>query len=631
IFHDLGPQDLLNLSRTCKRVRGHFLNRENERLWKAAIENAPDLPAQPPWMSAPAFVHLLYSQFCHNCGTSNIRKIQFGAFIRLCSACIQERTVWFKEAFASVDDQERWTWPGPSYPTELQNFVPVLEWSRNPKKNRLLKESAALLIEVCRESAKKKERYQYFKEARETIRRDYAARLPYAKAIDDWLHEQEYDRKSDLDVARQKRFDLIVARLRENGWDKELEYLEKHGMNGMSKLPVVRQSSKLTEGAWKKVLAVLDPFLADTREMRLNTEIRAALRVRMKALTDAIAGHYTSVPRTVAMDCRPKAIDFVFIPECGAILDLPTTQVVTAADFASLVPQMAAQWDAQQRAELTEHLRPHLGDIADDVDPLALAIAVFEHKGWSEDIASCALRHPTAFLHNCGCSWFRERRTTKAELDKADLYTRTVMTLDWTESHFMSLGVDATWALVQIPFRLAERLAPRSNAGAPVAQMRKIVVALGLDPTRATFEELRACEGALRCATCEEAHPNAAIFAWSWDAAYEHARIHHLEGQSDWRLADEDDMTKVRAYRESVKAYQVSLGYGQNWSCTLCPTFVGSDYNMPMHLAKEHSIQDHEQAIRDGVIYLFPSMTGLWRTSRGDTVVLRTGIMHQAT
>ncbi|KAI0667087.1 hypothetical protein C8Q78DRAFT_1056442 [Trametes maxima] len=632
IFHDLGPQDLLNLSRTCKRVRSHFLSRENERLWKAAIENAPEgLPAQPPWLSAPAFVHLLYSQFCHNCGTSNIRKVQFGTFIRLCSTCIQERTVWFKEPFASVDDLERQTWPCTSLSlAELEKMMPVLEQTENarsPKKNRLLKESVALLIEAFRESVKKKERYQYFKEACETIRRDYAARLPYAKALNRWLHEQEYDRKSELDVARQKRFDLIISRLRANGWDKELEYLGEYGVNEMFKLPIVRQSSKLTDGAWNKVLAVLDPFLVSIREERLNAQIKAALKSRMKVLREAIASHCTGVPRTVAMDCRPQEIDLAFVPECRAILDLPTTEIVTAADFASVMPQVITQWEAEQRAVLTEYLRPHLGDIADDVDPLALAIAMFSHKGRSEDIALCALRHPTVFLHYCQCSQFRERRTTKAELDQADLFTRMVMTLYWRDiQHAPFGGDDAMWMQVQIPFRLAERLAPRSKAGVPVARMREIVVALGLDPTRATIDDLRACEGALWCATCEEARPDSAIFACSWNAAYVHATMCHPEGQSGWRLADEGDMAKVRAYRESLKDSRRSLDHGPSWSCTLCPTFIGSDYTMPMHLAKEHNIQDHKQAICDKVIYPFPRGDGLGRMSLGDTVLLREDI-----
>lgn len=40
----------------------------------------------------------------------------------------------------------------------------------------------------------------------------------------------------------------IIERLKEVGWDKELTFLGDSGIATMSKLPIVRQSSKLTEG-----------------------------------------------------------------------------------------------------------------------------------------------------------------------------------------------------------------------------------------------------------------------------------------------------------------------------------------------------------------------------------------------
>ncbi len=65
IFGQLEPQDLFNLSRSCKKFRTFFLNRNNERLWDSAIRNAEDLPPRPPWMSIPGFIHLLFSPTCH--------------------------------------------------------------------------------------------------------------------------------------------------------------------------------------------------------------------------------------------------------------------------------------------------------------------------------------------------------------------------------------------------------------------------------------------------------------------------------------------------------------------------------------------------------------------------------------
>ena len=85
-----------------------FLHRSNEALWVAALENAEGLPERPPFMSIPAFIHLLYSKHCHvshsnlsrirmnivtalhiqNCGCPNLRKVIWPWFARFCSACL---------------------------------------------------------------------------------------------------------------------------------------------------------------------------------------------------------------------------------------------------------------------------------------------------------------------------------------------------------------------------------------------------------------------------------------------------------------------------------------------------------------------------------------------------------------
>ena len=66
IYSYLELKDLLNLSRTCKKFREFFLNRKmNESLWKQARINTDGAPERPPFLSEPAFVHLLYSPNCH--------------------------------------------------------------------------------------------------------------------------------------------------------------------------------------------------------------------------------------------------------------------------------------------------------------------------------------------------------------------------------------------------------------------------------------------------------------------------------------------------------------------------------------------------------------------------------------
>ncbi|OJT13656.1 hypothetical protein TRAPUB_9755 [Trametes pubescens] len=48
------------------------------------------------------------------------------------------------------------------------------------------------------------------------------------------------------------------------------------------------------------------------------------------------------------------------------------SKTVTANYFATIVPALAQELDADHKRELAEYLISHLGDIAPDVDPLAL-------------------------------------------------------------------------------------------------------------------------------------------------------------------------------------------------------------------------------------------------------------------
>ncbi|KAI0829123.1 hypothetical protein BC628DRAFT_1200810 [Trametes gibbosa] len=91
IYEELDPRDLHHLSRTCKKFRLFFLNRQRtEKLWERTRRNV-DLPDRPTFMSEPAFIHLLYTKNCHYCGAQGVHKILHGYFIRLCSLCFKEK------------------------------------------------------------------------------------------------------------------------------------------------------------------------------------------------------------------------------------------------------------------------------------------------------------------------------------------------------------------------------------------------------------------------------------------------------------------------------------------------------------------------------------------------------------
>ncbi len=367
------------------------------------------------------------------------------------------------------------------------------------------------------------------------------------------------------------------------------------------------------------MLVALDSFLTDTRSRRLEKELRAALTARFELLEEAIQAHYVTLPRSALMDCRPRYIDFAFTPEVRAIAGAPTSEIVTVEQFAAVVAALAAKWDADRRKELAAYLRPHLGKVAAGVDPLTLAIAVFRAKHDQACNTPIALmRYPVVLSHAHSFSDATCMRGTDlkdaAAFRKQDVYTRTVQSLTWRKYEFEHLDEHPEWPVsVHTPFHVGG-LAKRADAGAAVKGMRRIVTALGLDPARATFDDLERCDGWLRCVTCESDEPHANIWALSWRSAvsvfcwcprldglelpltcpllllqYEHDEDHVTMLQEErrkipeWRRVDDEDMEKVRASEED-ELPDADFEKSAVWSCSLCPAFDAIWTEMSAHL-----------------------------------------------
>ncbi|KAI0630483.1 hypothetical protein C8Q77DRAFT_1133312 [Trametes polyzona] len=671
IYSYLGSRDLLYLSRTCKKFRAFFLDRPlNERLWTRARENTSNLPERPPFMSEPAFIHLLYSHNCQNCGAANVRKILWSYFLRVCSACYPKVTMWCGDAAreAVEIDPERYLYDGT--PSLYQIFAAYgsvkayfyIESYKSPagyndkKRNRIPTAAVQSVFERFKALPKPvttDARHVFFNGLQE----EYEIRLKYARLIHAWQQDQEDERIGVLDNARMCRFEAIVTRLRGSGWAPELDFIGTSGLEEMSRMPLVRVSSKLTEGAWRKVLVVLEPFLNDIRAERLDTELRATLRTRFAALEDAIVTHCVAIPREAHMDHRPQYIDLAFEPEIRAILDVPVSQNVTSQDFADIIPPVVERWKAQTRQSLLDYIRPHLGEIAADVDPLKLATALFakQESRRTRTIRYSAIIAPVFKFDNSEQSYgdLMDLRTDDHYSKDAvfckedDPYVRTTKSLHWSTETVEAFRAQEKeshgyWS-TRKPLSL-ENLADEKTASLIVRRMRDLVSAVGLDPARATIEDLDKCGVWLRCASCETKYPNNAIHAFSWEGAYRHGEDWHsstwcvLEQSPastqrvppEWKRADSADMAKVDAYLQNVRS-----DYYMIWSCTLCRTFDAKGGTMRAHLKDVHDIVPSggiQQARQEGLIYPHPALDVWQKTawSNRTCAVLRNAIRPNA-
>ncbi|PIL24846.1 hypothetical protein GSI_12732 [Ganoderma sinense ZZ0214-1] len=569
IFGNLHPQDLFNLSRTSKMFHQFFLHRSNEALWEAALENAQDLPERPPWMDIPAFIHLLYSTHCHNCGCANIRKVIWPWFARYCSSCLREITCTdsdvskkFSKASCSVyclgdvlhGIEAPITGKRSSHFLSTRRKVywylnrhvddVIVKWSTVPEPRGWDSENV--------------------KEFRRQCANDIRYRLKYAYGCRKWHDEQEEDHKDELRNGRTERFSAIIKKLKETGWEKELDFLGPDGLEKMSCMPVVRQSAKLTKKGWEKVQETLHTFLTETRATRLEEERKSAIRQRFADLDEAIIAHCVTLPRNAIVDCRPVALDLALQKELEPIANAPSAETVTRETFATIVPKLIDNWQAEQRQFLQSLFRRFIKRVPPGVDILDLAVAVVFTKSYS-DIRIMHYPHMLAnvSLRRVGGSRGRD---------------------EFPSTHYAAVAASDPW---RGPFSL-HSLDPKEVVEG-IEWMTNIVLNLGLDPDTATISDLEQCEGRVRCLRCPDAgRPD---HAYTWDAAFAHTARHRDSFSSQkpkhdrWAGIPESDLARVKEL-EAV-SHVLSIDSDCWWSCALCVNWKGWKESVRNHLASE--------------------------------------------
>ncbi|KAH9851976.1 hypothetical protein C2E23DRAFT_216349 [Lenzites betulinus] len=614
IYNQLEPRDLHHLSRTCKKFRAFFLNKKlAEKLWECARRNTDSLPPRPPFMSEPAFIHLLYASNCHYCGAQGVRKILHGCFIRLCPSCFQNSTTdtdWLSSEYnkhINVNIHGNRLKLRSLFYYDDEAVLPTFDgghWKDGREKpRRLLKSDAKKIIERLAELPQPctEEDTEAFIKA---LGEEQDLRLQYSELVQTWSMKREEQRMRELEDLRQRRFESILVRLRGAGWGPELDFLGEEDVNKIAKMPVVRQSCKLTEGSWNKVLISLDKLLNNTRMRRRRAELCVVLHPRFADLEEALQAHYVTLPRNARMDCRPTYIDLALMPECRAIIDVPTSVTVTAEDFAAGIPAVAEKWEENMKKELTAYIRPHLPKIARrNPDPLTLAIAIFN----CEDRCAWAWHWPNILLH--GCFYGVDSTMDDSEDDDAYTYAAKVMNFKEPTDDSPCMYDDKER---DFPFRTSALTSKSEDARRAVDCMSAIVSACGLNPSKATIEDLERTDAWLWCTHCKADNGRRVM---QWRAAFEHYGTLSSVDDHKWSRVDKDDLHLVHAVYEEAIASRGDRIMNVDLSCSLCSAFDAPLDAMQVHLKKTHSLDDPIQALHDGIIYCHPSYLNVWSSS----------------
>ncbi|KAG8724209.1 hypothetical protein FRC09_020793 [Ceratobasidium sp. 395] len=147
IVKHLMPIDLLSLARSNKFLRGIFMSRTSQALWKATIRNVPSMPDCPSGLSEPEYISLLYTKICSAKPGSRTRVIfssdplyelvvrssMMGGLDFYCTAFSDDMdeieqessrhrpgSKWFKARKAAVDRRQK-------YGEKLQKFLDGLD------------------------------------------------------------------------------------------------------------------------------------------------------------------------------------------------------------------------------------------------------------------------------------------------------------------------------------------------------------------------------------------------------------------------------------------------------------------------------------------------------------------------
>ncbi|KAM5534522.1 hypothetical protein V8D89_011854 [Ganoderma adspersum] len=599
----LHPRDLCTLVRTSSVFKNFLLSKDRRQLWKTIIANATDLPPQPPFLSEPAFVHLLYSHHCHNCGTV-ARQVITEWFKRACSKCIPEISLTWSGAMGSIRALGQW------HCIDLHDTFNLVKTSKSPFRRDREKAYRCSKADVDRYLAQLRtikaipdynEREKAYRATNKELMQQLEYRRKYSAQLQEWFAMEERNRLTELDDKRNQRFNEIIQRLRDSEWANEIEFLSPVQLKDLSTFPVVRRSSKLTKSEWSSVLVALDDFLNETRERRLSAEREEAIRTRLAALEQAMLQHYVpELPRTAAMDTRPDSIEFTLMDQCKALVDAPAEQTVTREDFLVILPGLHKKWQTSAKTRTIKAVQRHLKAPSISIathDPLNLAVAVFvcEHC-----FPFACMRYPEVLGHTCGYTSFSGRSTAADDPNRDVVYTAIATTFHVTHAD----------PHPRERFSLNNVVGQNRYIRDVLEPMCAIVRALGLDPSTSTAADLEACDARLRCATCVAKGKPDVIYGW--DAALFHfLRFSHFRGNHGewkWELVAGAEMDEVRKLEAAREAHRLDIcGDESTWACSLCASWDVSGNDIKAHLLTDHGLSDPDVCVRNGVIYVHPA------------------------
>ncbi|KAH9940796.1 uncharacterized protein BXZ73DRAFT_98623 [Epithele typhae] len=346
---------------------------------------------------------------------------------------------------------------------------------------------------------------------------------------------------------RSARFKEILERLKDTEWASELARLSDREVANLARLPAVGRSTKLTNKEWQDTLNVLGPVFTDHRNRRLCA-------ARFPILERAIVSYYVpEYPRTPEQDYRLHFTHFaltepVRLSSCG-----PKTKP-------RLSPTSSPPW-----ATLSAHGGPSPPAKSARTDVLDLAVVnVFR----CSNCAHTVLGTREAILHSHACDkrykmFPNGSRTPGAK--QHDLYVTLVLMHERGRPEHEC----ERWGPM---FKPSREVAKFELSFAPFVNPRRVaelVRVMGMDPAKATAEQLRASEARVVCRLCQPIQDTKGkrdLKVYRWEKAIDHFNDWLAKhDEFHWELIPKKHMGAVRKVEEKEDPQGICLSRRIDW------------------------------------------------------------------
>ncbi|PPQ99540.1 hypothetical protein CVT24_005330 [Panaeolus cyanescens] len=372
IFSHLHPYDLLKLARTTKDYRKLLLDRHSVTLWKAACQNLDGLPEPFEGMCLPAWVNLLFYPHCHYCSRV-AHTIEWTFQIRICSHCTPNYLGKTRAYYYMVPSKLS-NLPFP-FRVIHENMIP----SRHSNNHREILYLQSEQDAVCAEYEKLEtddERLQFIAKKKAHVQKI----KEHVLLCREWEKKQSSHREHELQTLRDERLSAIKEKLKELGWEQDLNGIRNP--DSLAKHKLVNKPQRLTERIWSNIKSEVIAYMEKMREKRLNRE-RAALIVQRKEMA-AEAWCTYKASHVHDRQLLPNPVELCAFQPVADIINQDSDSNVTSESFQSLFPQFdefASQWRRSVHTLFYEQLKKPIA-VDDDFD---VGYYDDDYGGWSDD------------------------------------------------------------------------------------------------------------------------------------------------------------------------------------------------------------------------------------------------------